>query len=155
MIVKEMTWLENIAVLSASRLGRLACAKDGVPYVVPVHFAFGSGHLYSFSMPGQKIDWMRANPHICVQIDEALGHREWKSVVVNGLYEELPDTAQWRHERDHAWSLLQKHIDWWEPGGLKPNPQPVTDASPHLFYRISIQSMTGRQAFDNNASLSL
>ncbi|ASY60150.1 MULTISPECIES: hypothetical protein [Sinorhizobium] len=49
-------------------------------------------------------------------------------------------------ERMHAWSLLEKHVNWWEPGGLKPTPQKMLGASPHLFYCIGIDEMTGRAA---------
>lgn len=71
--------------------------------------------------------------------------REWRSVVVYGVYEELPDRIGWKRERDRAWSLLREHANWWEPGGLKPVPGPMATASTHLFYRINMESMTGRQ----------
>jgi nitroimidazol reductase NimA-like FMN-containing flavoprotein (pyridoxamine 5'-phosphate oxidase superfamily) len=148
MIVKELNRDECAAVLSASRLARLACSRDGQPYVVPIHYAFADDYLYSFSMPGRKIDWMRENPIVCVQIDDLGSSRNWRSVVVYGLYEELPDRIGSKRERDHAWSLLEKHANWWEPGGLKPVPQPMATASTHLFYRIRITSMSGRQGID-------
>lgn len=149
MIVKEMTRNECVDVVSGSRIARLACASENQPYIVPIHFAFAANHFYSFSMPGKKVDWMRANPKVCIQIDEFTEPREWRSVVVYGLYEELPDKIGWKVEREHAWSLLEKHANWWEPGGLKPIPGPVDSASSHLFYRIRIESMTGRQAVDH------
>ena len=143
MIVREMTQQECVAVLSECTLGRLACARDNHPYVVPVFFAFADKHVYSFSMEGQKVDWMRTNPFVCFQVDEFSTKREWRTVVVYGHYEELTDTPRWTQERDHAWSLLQKHrANWWEPGGLKPTPHAAT----HLFFRICVESMTGRQA---------
>ncbi|RUM96286.1 pyridoxamine 5'-phosphate oxidase family protein [Pseudaminobacter arsenicus] len=149
MIVKEMSRQDCISVLAASRVAHLAaCSKEGQPYVVPIHYAFADEHLYSFSMPGQKIDWMRENPLVCAQIGELRSSRDWRSVVVYGHYEELPDRIGWKRERDHAWSLLEKHANWWEPGGLKPVPQPVATASTHLFYRIRITSVTGRQAIE-------
>lgn len=148
MIVKELDRDECAAVLSASRLARLACSRDGQPYVVPIHYAYADDYLYSFSMPGRKIDWMRENPMVCVQIDDLGSSRNWRSVVVYGLYEELPDRIGSKRERDHAWSLLEKHANWWEPGGLKPVPQPMATASTHLFYRIRITSMSGRQGID-------
>lgn len=148
MIVKELNRDECSDVLSAARLARLACSRDGQPYVVPIHYAYADGYLYSFSMPGRKIDWMRENPMICVQVDDLGSSRNWRSVVVYGLYEELPDRIGSKRERDHAWSLLERHANWWEPGGLKPVPQPMATASTHLFYRIRITSMSGRQGID-------
>lgn len=148
MIIKELDKQQMQSLLATNRLGRLACVEDGQPYVVPITFAFSDGHLYSFSMPGQKLDWMRHNPKVCVQVDEFSHAREWKSVVVYGLYEELPDRIGHKHQRERAWSLLSQHASWWEPGALKPAPLPVATASSHVFYRILIGSMTGRQAVE-------
>ncbi len=151
MIIREMTHDECTDVLAASRLARLACERDGQPYLVPIHYAFAAGFLYSFSLPGQKIDWMRSNPKVCVQVDRFGEHRDWRSVLVYGSFEELPDRIGWKRERDHAWSLLEKHANWWEPGALKPIPEPTGGTSSHLFYRIKAERMTGRHALDDTA----
>ena len=62
MPVHTLSALECTKVLTANRVARLACAKDGQPYGVPVHYAYADNHLYAFSMPGKTIDWIRANP---------------------------------------------------------------------------------------------
>jgi uncharacterized protein len=143
MIVKELTERECADILTASSLGHLACVKDNRPYVVPITFTFADNHIYSFSLSGQKIEWMRKNPQICLQVDDFKEGREWRSVVVQGIYDELPDRIGSKRERDHAWSLLSKHANWWEPGGLKPVPAAETS---HVFYRIEIETLTGRRA---------
>jgi hypothetical protein len=61
MILKEMTSEDCVDVLSRGHIAHLACAKDNRPYVVPIQYAFESPSLYGFSMPGQKIDWLRAD----------------------------------------------------------------------------------------------
>lgn len=155
MKLREMTEHECVAVLSANRLGRLACAKDNRPYVVPFHYAYADDHLYGFSMLGQKIEWMRANPFVCVQVDQFAPQREWRSVVAYGQYEELPDAPQWRSERYKAWSLLQKkQANWWEPGALKPASLPAASPPSYLYFRILIDSLTGRQALHGEIPLS-
>ncbi len=70
MLIRSLGTLECTKVLTANRLGRLACTQEGRPYVVPIHFAYGDNHLYAFSMPGKKIEWMRANPLVSVLIEE-------------------------------------------------------------------------------------
>lgn len=143
MIITEMSRAECLALLSSQRVGRLGCCHEGQPYVVPITFALEGGHLYSFSLTGRKIDWMRANPLVCVQVDEPGQHGQWRSVIVNGRFEELPDRVGWKHARDHAWSLLSSHANWWEPGGLKPASE---GPAQNLFYRIIIETVTGRRA---------
>ncbi|WP_315928659.1 pyridoxamine 5'-phosphate oxidase family protein [Mesorhizobium sp. SP-1A] len=148
MWIRTLTTLECTKLLSAERLGRLACAAEGKPYVVPIYYAFQDYHLYAFSMPGRKIDLMRANPQVCVQVDARGEGRGWQSVILEGSYEELPDRIGFKRERDHAWSLLSKHSDWWEPGALKPvgGPQQVLSHSPHIFFRVVVSELSGREA---------
>jgi nitroimidazol reductase NimA-like FMN-containing flavoprotein (pyridoxamine 5'-phosphate oxidase superfamily) len=62
MRIQELTRLESLEVLARTHLGRLACARGMQPYIVPIYFAYQDYWLYSFSVLGQKIDWMRANP---------------------------------------------------------------------------------------------
>ncbi len=48
-----------------------------------------------------------------------------ENVVADGRYGELPDRIGHKVERDRAWSALSKHVDWWEPGALKPISPPI------------------------------
>lgn len=92
MVIREMSKDECLRVLAGSRLARLACARGNQPYVVPVYLAYheASGCLYGFTTPGQKIEWMRANPLVCVEVDEVETPERWVSVIAEGRYEELP-----------------------------------------------------------------
>lgn len=146
MIITEMKWKECADFLSSHRLGRLACAKDNWPYIVPIHYAFVDTWFYGFSLPGQKVEWMRHNPHVCIEVDEFREHRCWESVVGRGTYQELPDTETWHEERMHAWSALQYQNDWWEPGGLKPESREIKSAPTAVFFRVIVQELTGRKA---------
>jgi nitroimidazol reductase NimA-like FMN-containing flavoprotein (pyridoxamine 5'-phosphate oxidase superfamily) len=111
-IIRTLSTAECTKLLAANRVARLACAKDGQPYVVPIYCAYADSHLYAFSMPDKKIEWMRGNPMVSLQVHEGGERREWKSVVVDGRYEEMLDCAG----RDHAWSQLSRHFDWWGAG---------------------------------------
>ena len=131
-------------MLARTHLGRLACARGMQPYIVPIHFAYQDHWLYSFSVLGQKIDWMRANPLVCVEADQ-MRREEWTTVVVFGRYEELSDTPKFRSERTLAFNLLQERAMWWEHGGAKKMPGGAPAAVP-IFYRIKIEQITGRRA---------
>ena len=148
-IISELTALESLGVLARTQLGRLACSRDMQPYVVPIYFAYKDKSLYSFSMPGQKIDWMRANPLVCVEADQMRGE-DWTTVVVFGCYKELPDTEEMQSERALAVALLEKRPEWWEPGRVKISPggpAPVTAAAvAPVIYRIDIVKISGRRS---------
>jgi nitroimidazol reductase NimA-like FMN-containing flavoprotein (pyridoxamine 5'-phosphate oxidase superfamily) len=145
MIIQEMREADCYAVINRQFIARLAsCAKDQ-PYVVPVQYALSDGLIYSFSMPGRKIDNMRENPKVCLQVDEIEDPRRWKSVLVEGRFRELGSSA----ERQQAWELLQQRSNWWEPGALKPTASDViAGSSSHLFYTITIDRLSGRQTAD-------
>lgn len=115
MNIREMDRSDCLALLSSSRLGRLACSKDNVPYVVPTSIRYVDGVIFSFSLPGQKIDWMRSNPHVCLEVDQISDKLQWKCLVIQGQFHEFTDP----NGRDLAWSILQEQNDWWEPGGMK------------------------------------
>lgn len=146
MQVRSLSMLECTRLLTEHRVGRLACAGEGQPYVVPIFFAYAENYLHAFSMPGRKIDAMRANPQVCMLVEEHGTGREWKSVVAEGRYEELPDRIGHKRERDHAWFLLSRHFDWWEPGAFKPVTAAVSGHSDHIFFRIFIERLSGREA---------
>lgn len=152
MKIVELPEAECRALLVRNHVARLACVRNNHPYVVPISYAHAPDEraLYAFSMPGKKVDWMRDNPHVALVVEEqGLGAgRDWRSVEVEGQFEELPDQIGFKHSREHAWSLLSKHANWWEPGGLKPGQLVLADHSPHLFFRIIIHTLTGRAAFD-------
>ena len=70
MVINKLTPEECKSILLQATVARLACALDNQPYVVPIYFAYDDGNLYALSTLGQKIEWMRANPKVCVQVDE-------------------------------------------------------------------------------------
>ena len=144
MLIQELTRQESLKVLARTHLGRLACARGMQPYIVPIHFAYQDNWLYSFSVLGQKIDWMRTNPLVCVEADQ-MRREEWTTVVVFGRYEELSDTSKFQSERTLAFNLLQQRAMWWEHGGAKKMPAGAPAAVP-VFYRIKIEQITGRRA---------
>lgn len=137
---------ECTELLASNHLARLACTKDGRPYVVPISYAYADKALHAFSLPGQKIDWMRANPLVSALVETHGKGRQWRSVIVNGRYEELPDRIGYKRQRNHAWSLLSQHANWWEPGAFKPVMPVSTDDAKHIFFRIVVDEASGREA---------
>lgn len=151
MIIREMTKEECLDTLTKAGFGRLACARDNQPYIVPVYFASDKTYLYGVATEGKKIDWMRSNPLVCIEADEIVSHNEWKSIVAFGRYEELPDTDKWRGAREHAHNLLQKRPNWWQPAYVATTHRNVPHSLAPLFYRIRIDRITGHQALLDRA----
>jgi nitroimidazol reductase NimA-like FMN-containing flavoprotein (pyridoxamine 5'-phosphate oxidase superfamily) len=141
MMVKEIGEKECLEVLSRASVGRLGCALDNQPYVLPVYFAYEPGKVYLFSTVGKKIDWMRANPKVCLEVEE-VNQSDWVTVIANGRYEEL---ASPRNDEDiaHARKLLEKRPQWWLNALAERRIQETDMAIKPLFFRILIDSVTG------------
>lgn len=146
MFIHEMTIDECHSALQKADVGRLACARDGQPYAVPINFAFDGTYLYGFTTLGQKIEWMRANPLVCLEVDEIIGENQWMSIIVFGRYEELPDKPEYEHARVRAHSFLKKRAIWWEPAALSQEHRDQTHSLTPIFYRIHIKKITGHRA---------
>lgn len=146
MIINEINEEECRAVLERGSIGRLGCSLNDQPYVTPVYFAWEPGCFYVLSTVGQKINWMRQNPRVCMQVDAVAAPSKWVSVIATGTYEEIPgpeDSA----ERAHARKLLEeKHHKWWA-GALAERRAKVDDLliEPVLF-RIVTDAVTGLRA---------
>ncbi|HLE63678.1 MAG TPA: pyridoxamine 5'-phosphate oxidase family protein [Pyrinomonadaceae bacterium] len=149
MFIHEMSEAECRKALEQASFGRLGCARDNRPYVVPIYFAFDGDHLYSFTTLGQKIEWMRSNPHVCLEIDERISHDKWMSVIVDGRYEELPDEPKVEAARAAAYEVLQRRAMWWEPAYVPSTHRDVQHSFTPIFYRIHIDRMTGHRATPN------
>ena len=88
MLIHELDADTCAEFLSRNYLGRLACALFNQPYIVPIHFSFDADRtcLYAFSVVGQKIQWMRKNPKVCLEVEEIVDKDNWTTVLVFGRY---------------------------------------------------------------------
>jgi len=76
-------------LIAGGRIGRLGCVDNGEPYVVPINYVFEDGSIFSHSLPGRKIDALRAHPRACLQVDQIESDFEWRSVIAYGSFEEI------------------------------------------------------------------
>ena len=143
MVIVDMTEQECRAMLAGTNTARLACAQNNQPYIVPIHVDLQGEFLYGYATLGQKIDWMRQNPLVCLEMDELMTDGQWASVVVFGRYEELPDTLEHEGSRSVAESLFQRRPVWWQPASV---PLAGHEQRTPIVFRIQIGRMTGRRA---------
>lgn len=146
MYIHEMSEAECRKALTEASHGRLGCVRDNRPYIVPIYFAFDGDYIYGFTTLGQKIEWMRSNPYVCLEIDQLNSHDDWMSVIVFGRYEELPDEPQFVAARIQAHELLQRRVMWWEPAYIGSAHRDMPHSITPIFYRIIIDRVTGHRA---------
>jgi uncharacterized protein len=146
MLMSEMTRDECRDLVTRLGFGRLACAHQNQPYIVPIYFAYEPDRLYGFTTLGRKVEWMRSNPLVCVEVDEVISHFRWSSVVVLGRYEELPDTPEYAGVRLQAQVRLERRALWWQTAYAASQVRGEPDSAKAVFYCIHIEDMTGRRA---------
>jgi nitroimidazol reductase NimA-like FMN-containing flavoprotein (pyridoxamine 5'-phosphate oxidase superfamily) len=142
MLIHEISREQCIEVITRSSVGRLGCSYNDQPYIVPIYLAYDSDWIYVFSTFGKKIEWMRANPRVCVEFEEAAGSSESLSVIVSGEYQELPE-PQFTRERGHARDLLAKKHHWWLNALAERRVSASDQDVEPLFFRIHVDSVTG------------
>ena len=187
MVIHEMSRDDCIRLLAGTRLARLGCARQNQPYVVPVYLTYdvlpgGEPCLYGFTTPGQKIEWMRANPLVCVEVDEVTAHDDWVSVVAFGRYEELfepsgnsheglerdkvvqlgrytgPDAPRSDDQQTVAHQVLRSQAMWWEPACTVAPPAPIairSSLSPRCTIAIRLDRVTGHRATPDSRTIDL
>lgn len=82
--IEGMTIGEIQALLLRVEYGHLGCARDGHPYVVPMHFAYDGNVVYFLTTEGTKTEFMAANREICLQVEEVADTSFWRSVMLIG-----------------------------------------------------------------------
>ena len=106
MTVGKLSEKEVVQILLQQNLGRLGCIVDGEPYVVPVHYFFDGENVYFHSLPGRKINALRAQPRACLQVDEIEDSYHWRSAIAYGSYEEINDAQL----RERTLAELFRHL---------------------------------------------
>ena len=142
MRVVSLTEKECNALLDRVSLGRLGCALNNQPYVVPVSFVRKGDQLFVFSTLGKKIEWMRQNPKVCLQADEIGSKSNWSSVLVNGTYQELDETLH-AAEREQAKEKLAQYSNWWLLPLAQRREKTEDQSVEVVFFSIQIEAVSG------------
>lgn len=142
----DLTTDEINNVLTSQSICRIACADEGKPYVTPVTYAYDGKYIYIQSKNGKKVKIMRKNPQVCVQVDIMNNPNFWKSVIVNGVFEELKEADAEKAKEFLFNKVLTLLTSSTVHGFDHSNETKVDDTNRNkpVMYRIKIESITGR-----------
>lgn len=85
----ELTSDEIDHLLHLEVVGRIGCHAAGRTYIVPITYAYDGQAIFAYSYDGMKLRMMRQNPSVCFEIEHFDTLANWKSVVIQGRFEEL------------------------------------------------------------------
>lgn len=83
---------EAVGLLRDAPVAHVGMIDGDQPYVTPMSFVLEGENVYFRTVAGRKLDAIRANPGICIEVstyDEETG--DWASVIVMGAAEEVQD----------------------------------------------------------------
>jgi nitroimidazol reductase NimA-like FMN-containing flavoprotein (pyridoxamine 5'-phosphate oxidase superfamily) len=121
------------SMLRHHHAGRLGCSVGNRPYVVPTNYVYDGTHIFSCATIGRKIEMMRQQPVVCFEVDEVSGPANWRSVIAEGVYEEL--VAE--DERQAVLDLL----NGWSPGIV---PRTLDASGQLVVFRLRLTAKSGR-----------
>jgi nitroimidazol reductase NimA-like FMN-containing flavoprotein (pyridoxamine 5'-phosphate oxidase superfamily) len=122
-------------------VARLGCHDAGRTYVVPIAYAFEHGAIYSFSHDGLKVAMIRANPHVCVEIDRVEHLGSWRSVIARGRAEILEGAAAGEGFQLLAARLASVATD---PASRARLEEALAGSAPPYVIRIELTEASGR-----------
>ena len=116
----------------------LGCVLEtGEPYIVPVNYIYKDNQIYIHSLPGQKLDALRANGKACVQVEKIEAGCRWRSVIAFGEFQEIKRTnekieilREFNEKFEHLTPVEAMIKEQWNVGGM-------------VVFRINIRRITG------------
>jgi nitroimidazol reductase NimA-like FMN-containing flavoprotein (pyridoxamine 5'-phosphate oxidase superfamily) len=76
---------EALEILAGEYVAHLGVISNDAPYVTPMSFVVDGDRILFRTMAGRKLDAIRANPTVCIEVSryhEDTG--DWESVIVEG-----------------------------------------------------------------------
>ncbi len=147
--MRAMAEEEVLELLSSAKVGRLGCIYNGEPYVVPINYFFEAGTVYSHSLPGQKIDALRAHPRACLQVDLIEDDFNWRSAIAHGTFEEIRVPSE---RRDILKNLLSRFPLLTPVEAVMAQDGSALDS---IVFRLRIDRMTGMAEGQSNSDLNV
>jgi hypothetical protein len=138
------------AVLMEAEVGRLGTCADGLPYVVPLSYAYSDGRiLFHGASEGKKMREIARNPRVCFEVDVAeLMPAEdpcnfnfrYRSVIANG-------TARVIEDVDERIDGLKLIVEKYAPGmGDRITEETIDRLKNLAVVEIKIDEMVGKKS---------
>ncbi|MDX1582138.1 MAG: pyridoxamine 5'-phosphate oxidase family protein [Thermoanaerobaculia bacterium] len=140
-MAREMRSDEIDELLDEQYVARLGCRSGDEIYVVPVAYARDGRAIHVFSYEGRKLEMMRREPRVCVEIDDIEHFGRWRSVIGWGKFEELAG-----EDRARAKALLARRLEpeIFDSISKKRLEAAMADDPAPVVFRIRLETITGR-----------
>jgi len=140
--IQEMSERQIDELLEKVRYGHFGCSRNDQPYIVPIHYSYKKPDLFVYTTDGKKSEMIRANPTVCLQVEEVVNDGDWRSVIVTGEAERIEDLE----EREAALAIIQADNPKLTPAVSMRWLDSWIRENIEVIYRIKPRMITGRIA---------
>lgn len=138
-VFRDLEPAEMDAVLARNHVGRIAYSFHDRIDIEPIGYVYNHEWLYGRTSPGTKIRILEHRPWVAVEVDEAEGPFDWRSVVIQGSIH-FPDPDGSEEEK----TLYRKALE----ALRRAIPETLTGQDPvpfrTLIFAIHVASRSGR-----------
>lgn len=147
-MIKKLKPGECKELLSNNYIGHLAFISQKEPYVIPITYYYNpkNNTIIAYSAEGHKIEAMRQNDIVSMEVEEIKSINNWRSVHVHGVFEELQgiDAKYLLHEftQNVKKKITQKEGS--HPKFIGEFSSKLAEQGIPIVYRINIDEITGK-----------
>ena len=147
-MIQDLKTKEGKQLLGDNYIGHLSYIAGEWPYSLPITYYYNSAKnmVISYAAEGHKIEAMRKNPNVSLEVNEIDSVSHWRSVLVHGKFEELEglDARYYLHEfAEGVKSLLRRKEDTFANSIEEFSSKMDSEKLP-VVYRIVIDEMTAK-----------
>jgi len=147
-MIKSLENIKNIQLLADNYIGHLAFISKNWPYVIPITYYYNTkeNYIIGYSGEGHKIDAMRKNSSVSLEVSEIDSVNKWKSVLVLGNYEELSGIdAKYRlHEFAVGVKKIMTDKEQKKPQFVSDFSSKISDEGHPIVFQININDISGK-----------
>tara|TARA_R110000764_G_scaffold240089_1_gene342303 strand:+ start:77111 stop:77563 length:453 start_codon:yes stop_codon:yes gene_type:complete len=138
-----------VTLLKNNYLGHLAFIAQGVPFTLPITYYYDKSNnaIISYSSKGHKIDAMRENSSVSLQVGEVISNSNWQSVMVHGTFDELQgsDAKYYLHQFTEGVKSIIAQKEHKHPEFISEFSSKLYSRGTPVVYRIKILEIIGKR----------
>ena len=147
-MLKNLKIDDCLKVLGNNYIGRLGYIFGQIPYITPITFYHDTDAkcIISYSAKGHKLHAMRQYNKVTLQVDEIESLQRWRSVLVQGQFEELQGSSAklYLHRFAEGIREIMSGKNQGVPKYIKDFSSKIDSRGVPTVYRIIINDVTGK-----------
>ncbi|WP_452221419.1 pyridoxamine 5'-phosphate oxidase family protein [Lacinutrix salivirga] len=148
-MIKNLEDKEKTHILETNYIGHLGYIFEGKPYVVPITYFYDkqNNSIICYSGDGHKMNAMRQNNAVSLQVADINSVNDWRSVLVHGTFKQY--FASEAKAYLHQFSLGVKDIitnrEQYKPDFISEFSSSIYKENIPIVFIINIENITGKK----------